>query len=174
MIYNHDIPYEKMLKKIEHCAKWGVQIADCRYRPLDALKDDYNPGKHKTGQTEDDYYIHTKGGWSDQKIRDFRKRVRQHNIWIRYAKDKGLAYDHRMEKWSAIHTTLKYFHMGRPPQLEVIEKSPTWKQRIQMLNMVRSYYRKNNLSSLDFSAKRLGDIDAALQKILRTIEAAKK
>jgi hypothetical protein len=174
MIYNHDIPYEQMLKKVAHCAKWGVQIADCRYRPLAALKDDYNPGKYRNGQTEDDYYIHTEGGWTDEKIRAFRKRVRQHNIWIRYAKEKGLAYDRRMEKWSDIHTMLKYFRMGRPPQLEVIEESPTWKRRIKMLNRVRSYYRKNNLNSLDFSDKKMADIDMALRRIIKKIEAARK
>lgn len=173
MIYNYDIPYEKMLKKVDCCEKWCVQIADCRYRPLDALKDGYNPGKYRDGQTEDDYYIHTKGGWTDKKIRNFRKKVRQHNIWIRYAKDKGLEYDKNMEKWSRIHTTFKYFNMGRPPKLEVIEQSPTWKRRIEMLNMVRSYYRKNNLNSLDFSVDKMGYIDTALRKIISKIEAAR-
>ena len=173
MIYNYDIPYEKMLKKVDCCEKWGVQIADCRYRPLEALKDDYNPGKYRNGQTKDDYYIHTKGGWTDQKIRYFRKRVRQHNIWIRYAKDKGLAYDKRMEKWSSIHTTFKYFHMGRPPKLEGIEISQTWKKRIERLNRVRNYYRNNNLNSLDFSGEKMGQIDTKLKKILREIEAAR-
>ena len=162
-----------MLKKLDYCKKLGVQIADRRYRPLDALKDDYNPGKYRVGQTEDDYYIHTKSGWTDTKIRDFRKRVRQHNIWIRYAKDKGLAYDNRMEKWSRIHTTFKYFHMGPPPKLEVINKSPTWKKRIKMLNRVRSYYRKNSLNTLDFSDYKTGQIDSALKKILRNIEIAR-
>jgi len=169
MIYNHDIPYEKMMKKVDFCEKWGVQIADCRYRPLEALKDDYNPGKYRNGQTKDDYYIHTKGGWSDQKIRNFRKRVRQHNIWIRYAKDKGLAYDKNMEKWSRIHTTFKFFHMGRPPQLEVIEKSPTRMKRIKKLNKVRNYYRKNNLNSLDFSGLDMNQIDEKLNNILKSI-----
>jgi len=169
MIYNYDIPYEKMLKKLAHCEKWGVQIADCRYRPLDALKDNYNPRKYRVGQTEDDYYIHTKGGWTDKKIRDFRKKVRQHNIWIRYAKDKGLAYDKRMEKWSSIHTTFKYFHLGRPPQLEIIEKSPTRKKRIVMLNKVRNYYRKNNLNSLDFNGLAMKQIDKKLNSILKSI-----
>ena len=173
MIYNYDIPYEKMLKKVDCCEKWGVQIADCRYRPLEALKDDYNPGKYRNGQTKDDYYIHTKGGWTDQKIRYFRKRVRQHNIWIRYAKDKGLAYDKIMEKWSSIHTTFKYFHMGRPPKLEGIEISQTWKKRIERLNRVRNYYRNNNLNSLDFSGEKMGQIDTKLKKILREIEAAR-
>ena len=169
MVYNYDIPYEKMLKKLDYCQKWGVQIADCRYRPLDSLKDDYNPGKYRTGQTEDEYYIHTKGGWTDQKIRDFRKRVRQHNIWIRYAKDKGLSYDKRMEKWSSIHTTFKYFHMGRPPRLEVIEKSPTLKRRLEMMNRVKNYYKKNNLNTLDFSCLTKNGIDEELGRILKSI-----
>lgn len=170
MIYNYDIPYEKMLKKVDHCKKWGVQIADCRYRPLDSLKDDYNPGKFRSGQTEDDYYIHTRGGWTDQKIRTFRKRVRQHNIWIRYAKDKGLAYDEKMEKWSRIHTTFKYFHMRRPPQLEAIEKSPTWTRRLKMMNRVKNYYKKHNLNSLDFGSFTKKRIDEELEKILDKID----
>jgi len=173
MVYNYDIPYEKMLKKLDYCKKWGVQIADCRYRPLESLKDDYNPGKYRTGQTGDDYYIHTKGGWTDQKIRDFRKRVRQHNIWIRYAKDKGLAYDKGMEKWSGIHTTFKYFHMERPPQLAIIEKSPTLKKRLKMMNRVKNYYRKNNLNTLDFSNLRIREIDEELSKTLKKIEDMK-
>ena len=170
MIYNYEATYEEMLIKLDYCSRWGVQIADCRYRPLDSLKDDYNPGKFRTGQTEDDYYIHTKSGWSDQKIRDFRKRVRQHNIWIRYAKDKGLAYDQRMEKWSSIHTTFKYFHMDRPPQLEKIEQSPTWKKRIELLIRVRNYYKKNNLNSLTFKGKSMCQIDAELKNIIHRIE----
>jgi len=174
MIYNFDVPYEEMLKKLNYCKRFGAQVADCRYRPLESVADNYDPSKYKTGQAETDYYIHTKAGWTDAKIRDFRKKVRQHNIWVRYAKDKGLAYDKNMEKWSAIHTTFKFFHMGRPPQLEVIEKSPTWKHRIEMLNKVRRYYRKNNLNSLDFSAETMRDIDTALKNILSKAEATRK
>ncbi len=171
MIYNFDVPYDEMLKKLGHCKRWGVQISDCRYRPLDSLKDDYNPGKFRSGQTEEDYYIHTKAGWTDHKIRDFRKRVRQHNIWIRYAKEKGLAYDSRMEKWSGIHSTLKYFHMGRPPQLELIEKSPTWQRRIMIMNRVRGYYKKHNLNSLDFSCLTYEEIDKNLRRILEEAQS---
>ena len=165
MIYNYDIPYEKMLKKLDHCKKWGVQIADYRYRPLDSVKDDYKPGKFRTGQSGGDYYIHSKEGWTDRKVRDFRKRIRQHNIWIRYARHKGLAYDKRMERWSRIHTTFKFFNMGRPPQMEVMERSPTWRRRVKMLSRVRSYYRSNNLNSLDFGEKRLSEIDRELVRL---------
>ena len=168
MIYNFDIPYETMLKKLDYCGNWGVQITDCRYRPLNSLDDNYNPAKFKTGQTKNDYYIHTKSGWTDQKIRDFRKRVRQHNIWIRYAKDKGLLYDKNMERWSYIHNTFKFFRMGRPPQLEVIENSPTWTLRLTMMNRVKSYYRKHNLNSLDFSCLPKRIIDKELGRILKS------
>lgn len=67
------------LKRI-YCYKWGVQIIDCRYHPLNSIYDNYNPKKIK-GQTKKDYYIHPK--WTDSKIRNFRKNVRRHNICIR-------------------------------------------------------------------------------------------
>jgi len=169
MIYNFDIPYEDMLKKLDSCKKWGVQITDCRYRPLNSTYDHYNPQQYRQGQTGDDYYIHTKAGWTDKKIRDFRKKVRQHNIWVRYAKDKGLTYDKRMEKWSGIHNTFKFFHMGRPPRLNVLEKSPAWKRRLGMMNKVKSYYKKHNLNSLDFGNLTRKNIDEELKRIATLI-----
>jgi len=39
------------------------QIADCRYRPLNQLFDNYNP--LIKGQTSKDYYIHEEAGWTD-------------------------------------------------------------------------------------------------------------
>jgi len=55
-----------------------VQIADCRYRPLDQRYDNYNP---KKTQTNDDYYIHPK--WTDRLVKKFRKNVRRQNICVR-------------------------------------------------------------------------------------------
>ena len=43
MIYNFDLPFREMLKKIRKCKDLGVPIADCRYRPLDQLYDNYMP-----------------------------------------------------------------------------------------------------------------------------------
>ena len=169
MIYNFDTTYEDMLKKLQYCKKLGAQITDCRYRPLNSTYDCYDSTKYREGQTEKDYYIHVKAGWSDQKIRDFRRRIRQHNIWVRYAKDKGLPYSKDMEKWSSIHNTFKYFHMGRPPYLEVIEKSPTWQHRIQMMRKVKNYYLKHNLNSLDFSHFTKKRVDKEIKKILKKI-----
>lgn len=142
MIYNFNISFEDMLRKLFYCKTWGVQITDRRFRPLDVTKDDFKPHKFKEGQSDDEYYIHKKAGWTDRKIRDFRKKVREHNIWVRYAKDKGLAYDKNMEKWSSIHNTFKFFKMGRPPKLEVMEQSPTWKNRLEKMNKVKNYYKK--------------------------------
>jgi len=35
MLYNYDLPYEELERKRIKCWEWRVQIADCRYRPLD-------------------------------------------------------------------------------------------------------------------------------------------
>ena len=79
MIYNYEPDYYEMLKKLKQCKRWGVQIADCRYRPLSQTFDKYN-GRVK--QTKDDYYIHFT--WTDRQIKSFRKKVRQQNIMIRH------------------------------------------------------------------------------------------
>ena len=82
-----------MLKKLEQCKRWGVQIADCRYRPLNQTFDNYNPRKR---QTNKDYYIHHK--WTDRQIKLFRKKVRQQNIMIRHGFD---FYSRELERWGA-------------------------------------------------------------------------
>lgn len=84
MIYNYEPDYEEMEKKRVKCAEWGVQITDCRYRPLDATYDHYSSFKTK-GQTSEDYYIHE--DWTDQKIRKFRRNIRRHNICMRHEVD---------------------------------------------------------------------------------------
>ena len=90
MLYNWDIPFEEMEKKRIKCFEWEVQISDCRYRPLDSTYDNYNPRKDQENTNE--YYIHKDGGWSDAKIKQFRKNVRRQNICVRqglklYSKD---------------------------------------------------------------------------------------
>lgn len=80
MLYNHELSYDELEKKRALCFKWGVQVSDCRFRPLNKLSDGYNP--HKRHQSEDEYHIHK--GWSDEKVRQFRRNVRRHNICIRH------------------------------------------------------------------------------------------
>ena len=43
MLYNWNLPFEGMEKKRLKCWDWRVQIADCRYRPLDQTFGRYNP-----------------------------------------------------------------------------------------------------------------------------------
>lgn len=164
MIYNFDIPYETMLKKLEYCKKWGVQISDCRYRPLLATYDNYK--SHPSAkQTSKDYYIHEKGRWTDEKIRAFRKKVRQYNMEIRYC--NGGKYNPKMEKWSAIHNTFKFFDLGPPPLISKIEKSEKIKERIVLLNRLKNHYKKIELSPPKLGGLNLNELD---QKISNLIE----
>lgn len=81
MLYNHDLsPEEIELKRIQ-CWKWGVQVMDCRFRPLDQFFENYCPRKE---QTPGDYHIHT--GWSDKSIKMTRRSFRRQNIQVRYNK----------------------------------------------------------------------------------------
>ena len=93
MIYNFEQDYYEMLKKLKQCKRWGVQIADCRYRPLNQTFDNYNS---RSQQTNEDYYIHPR--WTDRRVKLFRKKVRQQNIMIRH----GFSfYSSDMERWGA-------------------------------------------------------------------------
>jgi len=78
MVYNWDIPFKEMEKKRLKCWEWGVQIADCRFRPLNQTFDHYNATKE---QGDKDYYIHPI--WTDSEIKQFRKNVRRQNICVR-------------------------------------------------------------------------------------------
>ena len=85
MIYNFDIDYEEMEQKRLKCYEWGVQITDCRYRPLDSTDDNYSPHKFKSGQTSKDYWINP--NWTDKGVRLFRRNIRSHNICVRLGID---------------------------------------------------------------------------------------
>lgn len=85
VLYNWDIPYKEMEKKRMKCWEWGVQMSDCRFRPLHQLYDNYNP--RKKHQSSEDYYIHEKAGWNDHLIKKFRRNIRRQNICIRLCLD---------------------------------------------------------------------------------------
>lgn len=80
MIYNWEYDFYQMELKRQKCFEWDTQIADCRFRPLDAVYDNYNG--NLSDQTQSDYYIHP--DWTDYEVKQFRKDIRQHNICIRY------------------------------------------------------------------------------------------
>lgn len=172
MIYNFNVPYEEMLQKLDYCKRWGVQIIDCRYRPLDSTSDNYSPHAFKKGQTNEDYHIHSTAEWTDDKVREFRKKVRRHNIWVRYAKDKGLKYDKQMEKWSAIHNVFKFFNLGSPPKLELIEKNSALKERIEKMRKIKNYYEENGIKNLNFSSLKSEELDRILKKLETNINYA--
>lgn len=79
MLYNWDVDPVEMEKKRIHCWRRGVQISDCRFRPLNQLYDHFNT---RLNQTSEDYFIHEK--WSDATIKRFRRNIRRHNICVRH------------------------------------------------------------------------------------------
>jgi hypothetical protein len=79
MLYNWDIPFNEMERKRRKCWQWGVQISDCRYRPLSQTFDEYKPFLRQ--QSDSDYFIHQK--WTDSQVRAFRRNVRRQNICVR-------------------------------------------------------------------------------------------
>ena len=81
MIYNWENVFREMEMKRLKCWEWNVQIADCRYRPLNQKFDNYTPQK---AQTKRDYFIHK--NWTDQEVKHFRRNVRRHNICVRQCK----------------------------------------------------------------------------------------
>ena len=93
MIYNWSFDYFELEQKRSKCFEWGVQIADCRFRPLNQTFDNYN--SRLTEQSRSEYYIHS--NWSDQQIRKFRKDVRKHNICLRY-KILWKVYEQKFER----------------------------------------------------------------------------
>jgi len=80
MLYNWSTHFEEMEQKRIQCWEWRVQIADCRFRPLDRTYDHYNP---RASQTADEYYVHAEAKWTDAKIKQFRQNVRRQNIAVR-------------------------------------------------------------------------------------------
>ncbi len=80
MVYNYVLPFEVMEEKRKKCYGWGVQVADCRFRPLNQTLDNFN--SHKDNQTDRDYYIHP--NWSDREVKEFRKNIRRQNICVRH------------------------------------------------------------------------------------------
>ena len=79
MLFNWDISPAEMEKKRIQCWNFGVQISDCRYRPLDQLHDDYSTRLTQNGSN---YFINSL--WTDETIKRFRRNIRKHNICIRH------------------------------------------------------------------------------------------
>ena len=78
MLYDYQVPYTEMRRKLDACRRWGVRVVDCRYRPLDGDTDGYNP--NVKSQNAGEYYVHDL--WTDGQVRTFRRAVRRQNIAI--------------------------------------------------------------------------------------------
>lgn len=81
MLYNYELPFAEMEEKRKYCWEWQTQIADCRYRPLDQVFDNYLP--YRKIQSAKDYFIHE--NWTDAEIRKFRRHIRMQNMAIRFS-----------------------------------------------------------------------------------------
>lgn len=100
MIYNWDLDFEEMEKKRIKCWEWGVQISDCRNRPLDQLHDHYKPLKDQS--SGEDYYIHP--NWTDAEVKQFRKNIRKQNICNR----QNLEYHSKLLERKKYYTKEEY------------------------------------------------------------------
>lgn len=80
MLYNHELPPGELFAKVEQCFEWGVQVSDCRFRPLDLFEDGYDP--RAKSQPPGSYFIGR--DWDDSRVRGLRREVRQNNICVRY------------------------------------------------------------------------------------------
>lgn len=81
MLYNHDLTPKEIEQKRIQCWKWGVQVMDCRFRPLDQFHENYCPTKKQDSSA---YHIHS--GWTDRSIKLTRQSFRRQNILVRYNK----------------------------------------------------------------------------------------
>jgi len=79
VLYNWDYDFNTLENKRLKCWEWGVQISDCRFRPLNQLYDSFNSRRR---QTSANYYIHS--NWKDEEVKQFRANVRKHNICARH------------------------------------------------------------------------------------------
>lgn len=122
MLYNWNIPFDEMEKKRLKCWEWQIQIVDCRYRPLNQLKDNYNPNKNN--QTMEDYYIHKKGGWTHDLIKQFRQNVREQNICVRH---RFPFYSKAFEK-----KRIKKEVMNKVKQLETLAKKKEYIESLEI------------------------------------------
>lgn len=82
MLYNWDHDYYELEQKRISCWEWKVQIADCRFRPLNIEHEKYRPRMDQ--QYTEDYFIHE--NWTDLKIKQFRRNIRRQNISVRQNK----------------------------------------------------------------------------------------
>ncbi len=65
MLYNHDLPFETIVKKLEFLSSIGLSVIHSRFRPMFLTRDGYVSQKKE--QRPEEYYIHP--GWVDRQVR---------------------------------------------------------------------------------------------------------
>lgn len=108
MLYNHELGFDELEEKRRYCWEWDVQVTNCRYRPLDALYDDFQG--RKKNQTNEDYYIHP--NWSDIEIKKFNQNVRRHNMCLRF----GTLFHSRKMQYKKVSKELSNFCRKMTPE----------------------------------------------------------
>ena len=120
MLYNWGIPFEEMEQKRIQCFEWGVQIADCRFRPLTQTFDEYRPSSKKQCGS---YYIHEKKGWTDALVKQFRRNVRRQNICVRHA----------FPLYSRAFETKK----ASPEEMRMVKRAETFEEKILTMRILK-------------------------------------
>lgn len=104
MLSNYEQIFDELEWKRMYCWNWGVQVNQCRFRPLNQLYDNFN-GRRK-GQTNDDYFIHP--NWTDKEVKQFNRNVRRHNLSIRFrGKFYSKSVEHKIIS-KDLHDKLRY------------------------------------------------------------------
>jgi hypothetical protein len=165
MIYNFDVPFQEMVKKLNGCHEMGVQVVDCRFRPLELTSDGYN--WRIRSQAENEYYIHRKGGWNDRLIRTFRRMAREQNIGLRYGKNNE--YIREMEKrYHPIKALFKaYGIVSMTPKLKQLDRSRIVQNRVRLLKKAYTIYKKKEISIPNLSELKPREISHFLAKFIR-------
>jgi len=152
MLFNWELDFAEMERKRRKCWEWKVQIADCRYRPLDQRFDNYNPAKT---QTSDDYYIHPR--WTDELVKEFRSNVRRQNICVRmgfeeYSKEmeRRGRQDRRIRK--KVVEQLKNMGYNVSKARQIVKNEDGWMAKVR----IAEEYYKVTLSS-DYRIRTISD-----------------
>lgn len=108
VLYNWKYGFYDLEEKRLACWDWKVQIADCRFRPLNREHEKYRPKVNQEGL--DEYYIHPK--WSDIEVKQYRRNIRRQNICVRQSRD---FYSASMEQKRVPRKNYNSYYHGKIP-----------------------------------------------------------
>ena len=74
-----------------------------------------------------------------------------------------------MEKWSAIHNVYKFFKLGRPPQMIVIENSSKEQKKIEQLKKLKTFCTKLDIAPPDLSCLSKRKLNSTLKYLFEGV-----